>query len=124
MTSLADTARRFRAGLVGGEEFSAAFLGAELFCRAGGHAGQQPPEAPAFMAVSHRGATYVPMYTSLGTLAAREGPCLWFSAPAAQLLGLLPVGCGVLVDPGADSQVVLPATAIRRPASQAQMEAH
>jgi hypothetical protein len=98
----------FAAGSVDGGALQAAFETATLFV-------QRVPDAsggPAVAAVGPPGAGYLVVHASLRSLAAYAGPCDWASAPGADLLDLVPLGYGLLVDPAGAHPAVLPAVAL------------
>lgn len=85
-----------------------AFLGARVFCQATG-----PGAAPGVMALGSPGDGIVPVFTSLEELArflAARGETEgadWFATTGEDLLGLIPDGYGVLLDPGTDHATLL-----------------
>lgn len=86
-----------------------AFLRARVFCQA-----TEPPAHPGVLALGGPGNGVVPVFSSLEELgrfrAARDEtgePVRWFATSGADLLGLVPDGYGVLVDPGSDHAVLL-----------------
>ncbi|HWE56485.1 MAG TPA: SseB family protein [Acidimicrobiales bacterium] len=109
MGDLAEVARGFKGGRVDAEQFLAALLESELYCRRGAEIG--------FQAWGPPGQGWVSVYSSERTLLAGERQaCPWFSGPGAHLLGLVPDGYGVVFDPGSDSQVIVG----RAPAEQTE----
>lgn len=102
-SALAETARSFRAGRASPEELSLAFVGAVLFC---------PIVGDGVCTVTSDDRPYMPMYTSESRLARGHGPCEWFSGVGADLVRVTADGCGIVVDPGTDSEVVLESWAI------------
>lgn len=103
-SGLAEAARRFRSGDASPEELSLAFVGAVLFCPIG----EQGPRV-----IEAAGSRLVPMYSSELAMARGEGPCEWFSGAGSDLVRVVPAGCGMVVDRGSDSEVVLESWAIR-----------
>jgi hypothetical protein len=98
------TVRDFRNGKLDEEALSLAFCRTVFFCRRG--------EEIAFQALGEPGRGMVPLYSSESALARSEGECAWFSGTGAQLIALVPVGYGAVVDLGSDSQVALAPWAI------------
>lgn len=104
---VAEVARRFRAGGASGDVLTDAVVEATLYCFRG--------DEPGFMAFGEPGSGFVPMYSSPETLVHVEGDeCPWFAAKGGDLLRLVPEGYGVVLDPGAESEICLAAWAIRR----------
>lgn len=102
---VAEVARRFRAGQASGEELSWAFVASTLFC---------PIADRGVQTITALGRRLVPLYSSERALAIGEGPCEWFSGTGADLVTLVPDGCGIVLDRGSDSEIGLEAWALRR----------
>jgi hypothetical protein len=105
-TNFAEVASKFCRDEATGEELSRALEHTILFCRRGDEVG--------FMAFGDEGEGWIQMYSSDLALARAEGACPWFSAPASDLLALVPAGYGVVFDRGSDSEVSVPSDAISR----------
>lgn len=103
---LTQVARRFHTGNATGKELSLAFARADVFC--------VYTEEPGFLAVETDEGGFVPMYSSEDALLEEEGPCAFFSAPAARLVPLVPEGYGLVVDLGSEHQVALPSWAFHQ----------
>lgn len=89
----------------GPQELREAFVSARLYCQAA--------ERPGVLALGEPGAGLVPAFTSPDRLAAyvtargetEAANC--FSTLGADLLGLLPPGYGLIVDPGTEHTLIL-----------------
>ncbi|MQA84489.1 MAG: hypothetical protein GEV03_07665 [Streptosporangiales bacterium] len=99
---LSDLAARVVGGDAGPEELFEAFLAATVFC--------ERPDRPGFLAVGGPGDGIIPVFSSMEELAAyaarrpayqRTG-CDWFSTIGRDLLGLLPDGYDLLLNPASD----------------------
>lgn len=110
MTSGGPAAAAFRAGQLSAADLHTEFERLTLVVQRV----EAPDGAPAVAAVGPVGAGLVAAHTSLEALAAYAGECDWAAASGADLLALVPVGYGVVVDPGGPCPVALPAAAIRR----------
>jgi len=102
---LAEAARGTRDGTVSPEELLAALLRSTVFCEA--------PETPGVMTAETEDGPVVPVYTSLVELAAARGAVPWFSTTGLDLLGLLPHGHDLALDPAGPTPLVLRTAALR-----------
>ena len=82
------------------------FLTATVFLHAG--------DRPGLMALGTPPDGLVPVWTSEAELARSLGPCAWFSTTGSDLLGLLPAGYDLLLDPDGDAPLRLRPSALRR----------
>lgn len=82
-----------------------ALLSATVFCEA--------PEAPGVMTAETEQGPVVPVFSSLAELAAARGPAAWFSTSGQDLLGVLPAGHDLLLDPAGQTPVRLHTAAVR-----------
>lgn len=106
-TALLQCLRRFVHGQATGEELTSEFGRSVLLLKR--------PERPGVLLRRGPEGPYLPVYSSEGALGRSEGQTGWFSASGATVLGLVPPGCAVVVDPGSDHAVMLPASAIADP---------
>ena len=103
---LASIARRCLDGSVGAGELHRAFLTATVFLQAG--------DRPGVMALGTPPDGLVPVWTSEAELARSVGATAWFSTTGADLLGLLPVGYDLLLDPDGEAALRLRPSAVSR----------
>ena len=92
---LAGIVRDFRDDKVDAQVFAEALSQGWLCCRRDDEVG--------FQAIGN----WIPMYTSLAVMRAHEGHVPWFAGPGGTLLRLVPDDYGVILDLGADSQLIL-----------------
>lgn len=92
---LAAVVRDFRDDKIEPQAFAEALSSGWLCCRRGEEVG--------FQAVGH----WIAMYTSLARMRAQEGHVPWFAGPGGTLLMLVPTDYGVIINLGADSQLIL-----------------
>lgn len=90
-----DELRRAAAGVAAGtataHDLHRVLLTATLWCEA--------PESPGFVAQGRPPQAVVAIYSSPEQLAAHRGPVRWFSTTGADLLGLMPAGYDLVLDP-------------------------
>jgi hypothetical protein len=103
---LAVTARRCLAGSAGVDELHRAFLKATVFLQAG--------DRPGLMAFGVPPDGLVPVWTAEAELAGSVGASAWFSTIGADLLGLVPAGYDLVLDPDSDAALRLRPSALRR----------
>lgn len=65
------------------------------------------PPKPGVVALDFAGMQVVPVFTSEHMLAAFTGPCDWFSTTGLDLLGLLPEGVHIALDPNGPHPLLL-----------------
>lgn len=107
MSALVDTATRVLAGRATPQELLEAFLSAVVLCEAP----QRPGVVPARTA---DGRDVVCVHSSPSQLAAARGVVPWFSTTGLDLLGLLPPGHDLLLDPASPHAVLLRTAGLRR----------
>ena len=115
--SLASAAASFVAGSLDSVTFAEAFATGQVYAER-----PPPPAPPGLLAVGEPGSRHVLVFTTLDQLGRHTGECDWLSTTGADLLALLPDGCGLLVDPAGDHPLVLPPSALRRGAAPALTE--
>jgi hypothetical protein len=103
----ASVARSWVDGSTGPEELHRAFLESTFFLHAAG-------DRPGLMAWGAPPEGLVPVWTSEGDLARSLGAAAWFSLTGTDLLGLLPVGYDVIVDPSGSAPLRLRLSTLRR----------
>lgn len=82
-----------------------ALLQATVFCEA--------PETPGVMTAATPDGPVVPVFSSLGELVAARGAVSWFSTSGQELLGLLPAGHDLLLDPAGPNPLQLHPAALQ-----------
>jgi hypothetical protein len=107
MTALVEAAQRVLAGQGSPQELLDAFLAADLLCEAPERPGVVPARTP-------DGRDVVCVHTSAAQLAAARGAVPWFSTTGLDLLGLLPRGHDLLLDPAAPHALLLRTSQLRR----------
>lgn len=111
---LSELATGLAAGSAGPGELFEAFLSATVFC--------ERPGEPGFVAVGEPGEAMIAVFSSLEELAAhaagrpdyRQAGVDWFSTTGEDLLGLLPDGYDLVLDPASEHALRLRAAAWRR----------
>lgn len=99
-----------RAGEATEQQVEQAFRAATLWFRR--------PERPGFLVSEADGGPLIAVFSSLAQLVRYAGACDWASTSGDDLLGLLPGGHRLVLDPlGADPQLIDPAAWLGRPAS-------
>ena len=103
---LGSLAQRLVVGSASVEDFHRAFLKTTLFLQAG--------DRPGFMALGSPPDALVPVWTSEAEMARSIGAGQWFSTTGRDLLGLLPTGYDLLIDPDGPAPLRLRPSALQR----------
>lgn len=103
--SLSDILALAIAGAPSAQQVLDALLRSTLFCEA--------PERPGLMTADTSAGPVAITFCSLEALLAARGPVPWFSTSGRDLLGLLPVGHDLLLQPDVGAPVRLRTSALR-----------